>query len=845
MIVKIPKPRNTARRLLDYLDGHGSRLSELLMSNLPGRTTKEWADFLELHSNTHRPRLNKYVKHIVLSFAPGEELERGELREIALYFLSRRGYRDAPFVVYYHLDTPHPHLHIVTTPTTWEGKRIKESWEKKKSVPLAREIEKRWGLVSGEKRPRTRRGTRELSEVKQTERSGQLSDRQCFQRDLVAAARNATTLPEFSTHARAMGYDVKTTFDSNGQLRGLSFAKGDVSFKGSQLGEDFKGGKFLRAFDLQLEKGKGFVALAKGGESRPSRLPEGIFYRIDFEPQPGSKQPTYSTSPLNEVQLQRLPRGEAERAIAAIEARFPKAQVLFRPEERSERRIGFRDLTPRQFRELRRMGIEPQWTVQHGNRFDVLVRLPQALPYGLRMLVRRRLADEFKLSPNQLRGSDFLALPDRPGAAPAGKDEARLTYEPNAAPIPQRFVEDAQALDALRDRNLDPRSIDSNLSLTEALAPRHLAEWALHSSHPLGELSRTIEREARNLSGTDPRPFEGESLRDLAENATAVQRLLFDRMRANADTPASQHPEAGALVHLERELALRQGSLAQAVEKAEPQVFRSHLDLERSISNLPSEPSLEDVRGYQRNLESLHARLEALEQSVAELKFTLQLRNSLAAERAAFPQNPPRPDYETVLRGFDNALAPHSLEKALERVRGGDLSSTSLRKLNAAIIAHAGTRRLPLPIYELPESAKQLAERGASAEVALRSTAVRSINEPNRRTPVELAKLFSQSTEVLEIRRRLDEGVRTKLGLGDPRGTLTGDQLVARSLQWIENARARGLSPEQAVSHIANAGRGPLESPLAVSGRTVWLAISLAQHLGRTALRFLHRVLQQ
>jgi hypothetical protein len=62
--------------------------------------------------------------HISLNFDPAEKLDKELLRAISQSYMEQIGFGDQPYLVYQHHDAGHPHVHILTTNITGEGKRI-------------------------------------------------------------------------------------------------------------------------------------------------------------------------------------------------------------------------------------------------------------------------------------------------------------------------------------------------------------------------------------------------------------------------------------------------------------------------------------------------------------------------------------------------------------------------------------------------------------------------------------------------------------------------------------------------------------------------------------------------
>lgn len=90
--------------------------------------------------------------HISLNFDPSETLAEDKLRLISQEYLERIGFSGQPYLLYQHLDSGHPHLHIVTTNIKADGARISlHNLGKNESEKARREIEKIYGLVEADK----------------------------------------------------------------------------------------------------------------------------------------------------------------------------------------------------------------------------------------------------------------------------------------------------------------------------------------------------------------------------------------------------------------------------------------------------------------------------------------------------------------------------------------------------------------------------------------------------------------------------------------------------------------------------------------------------------------------
>lgn len=89
--------------------------------------------------------------HVSLNFSPKDVVDEFTLQKIAVDYLKGIGFENQPYLLYQHFDAAHPHVHIVTTNITGEGKRIEtHNLGKIKSEKTRREIEGRYHLVNAE-----------------------------------------------------------------------------------------------------------------------------------------------------------------------------------------------------------------------------------------------------------------------------------------------------------------------------------------------------------------------------------------------------------------------------------------------------------------------------------------------------------------------------------------------------------------------------------------------------------------------------------------------------------------------------------------------------------------------
>lgn len=178
--------------------------------------------------------IGKPVKHVSISFSPEDahlfpDNEQGDryMAQLVDEWLRGMGITNAQYIVARHFDKPHPHCHLVYSRIALDGSVISAYNEQLRSADVCKKIKLRHGLTfgnsSGEKVNRNR-----LLPVQQA-----LFD---LKTAIIASADNASSWVEFQRALEAQGIEACFSFNrTTGEVRGISFAKGDYRFAGSKL----------------------------------------------------------------------------------------------------------------------------------------------------------------------------------------------------------------------------------------------------------------------------------------------------------------------------------------------------------------------------------------------------------------------------------------------------------------------------------------------------------------------------------------------------------------------------------------------------------------------------------
>lgn len=119
-------------KIIETPNGHYS-VSQLVQSFEP---------YLIANRNTEKTTL-----HISLNPDPKDDVSDDEFKLMAQQYMQEMGYAQQPFVVFKHTDIERTHIHIVSVCVDEEGKKISDKFEKRRSMKVCRELERKHGLI--------------------------------------------------------------------------------------------------------------------------------------------------------------------------------------------------------------------------------------------------------------------------------------------------------------------------------------------------------------------------------------------------------------------------------------------------------------------------------------------------------------------------------------------------------------------------------------------------------------------------------------------------------------------------------------------------------------------------
>ncbi|AZA54034.1 conjugal transfer protein MobB [Chryseobacterium sp. G0201] len=225
---------------------------------------KSFEPYLIANKNTEKTTL-----HISLNPDPKDKVSDEDFVKIAQDYMNEMGYGEQPFVVFKHTDINRTHIHIVSIGVDEMGKKISDKFEKRKSMKICREIERKYRLSNVEDKKLTQK-EQIFSPVDYQEGN--------IKSQMASVIRNISNYYQFQTmgeyNALLSLYNIsceKVDKIENGILKNglLYFALND---KGEKVSQPFKASVFgkearLRALDSHFLNSKNKLKLSSVHET--------------------------------------------------------------------------------------------------------------------------------------------------------------------------------------------------------------------------------------------------------------------------------------------------------------------------------------------------------------------------------------------------------------------------------------------------------------------------------------------------------------------------------------------------------------------------------------------------
>lgn len=207
-------------RLIDYKD-------VCIISN------KSIADSFTIQASM-RMKIAKPVKHISLGFSPNDshlftdDKEGDELMvRIAKDWMKEMGINNTQYIIARHLDTEHPHCHLVFNRIDNDGNVISDSRERIRNMAICKLLNKKYGLYVAPSKSK---------KIHEDKLRGYEAKKHKLRMDINNILDKSSNWEEFCRLLKEVGISIRFfTSSQTNTIRGISFANHQISISGSKL----------------------------------------------------------------------------------------------------------------------------------------------------------------------------------------------------------------------------------------------------------------------------------------------------------------------------------------------------------------------------------------------------------------------------------------------------------------------------------------------------------------------------------------------------------------------------------------------------------------------------------
>ena len=207
-------------RLIDYKD-------VCIISN------KSIADSFTIQASM-RMKIAKPVKHISLGFSPNDahlftdHKEGDELMvRIAKDWMKEMGIGNTQYIIARHLDTEHPHCHLVFNRIDNDGNVISDSRERIRNMAVCKLLNKKYGLYVAPFKSK---------KIHEDRLRGYEAKKHKLRMDINNILDKSSNWEEFCRLLKEVGISIRFfTSSQTNTIRGISFANHQISISGSKL----------------------------------------------------------------------------------------------------------------------------------------------------------------------------------------------------------------------------------------------------------------------------------------------------------------------------------------------------------------------------------------------------------------------------------------------------------------------------------------------------------------------------------------------------------------------------------------------------------------------------------
>jgi hypothetical protein len=178
------------------------------------------------------PSLAKSVGHVPLSYSKDDvpKLTDAFMLKLAKEYMQAMGIENTQYIIIRHSDREHPHCHVVFNRVDNDGKTISDKNDHFQNEKVTKALKEKYGLTFGTGKEKVK--THRLKEPDKTKYE--------IHKAIQAALKSAKNWNQFRETLNKSGIELKFKYKGqSNEVQGISFVKGDYSFKGSEIDRQF------------------------------------------------------------------------------------------------------------------------------------------------------------------------------------------------------------------------------------------------------------------------------------------------------------------------------------------------------------------------------------------------------------------------------------------------------------------------------------------------------------------------------------------------------------------------------------------------------------------------------
>ena len=187
------------------------------------------------------PGLKKPVEHIALSYSAVDapKLTDEKMIQLAQEYMREMKITDTQYIIVRHQDREHPHVHIVFNRIDNNGKTISDSNDMYRNEQVCKKLKEKHGLYFA-------KGKEQVKQHRLKEPDKTKYEIYTAVKNEIGKLRNWQQLKEQLTE-KGIGIQFKYKGQTD-EIQGVSFSKGEYTFKGSEIDRSFSYSKLDKYF---------------------------------------------------------------------------------------------------------------------------------------------------------------------------------------------------------------------------------------------------------------------------------------------------------------------------------------------------------------------------------------------------------------------------------------------------------------------------------------------------------------------------------------------------------------------------------------------------------------------